>query len=291
MLHRSIKRCSQILTEQTPGLVRRCSSAGQVSHKRLDGKVAIITGAAGAVGSVTAKVFADHGANVIVTDINDEAGEKVAQAISQNAVYRHCDVSKESHVAGVVDYAVKEFGKLDILHCNAGRLPAPVDFQTLDMEQYDRATGVLFRAVVLGIKHAARVMVPQKQGSILITASSLSLCVDPGVSLLYNLNKTNLVGLTKIAAGHLGSHGIRVNAVAPGPIPTEMSLDWAKNTGVAQTMDEFKQWLEAKSPLLGKLCTERDIANGALFLCSDESRYVNGHVLAVSAGYHNLVKH
>ncbi|KAL2642681.1 hypothetical protein R1flu_010268 [Riccia fluitans] len=256
----------------------------------LEGKVAIITGGAGGIGSATARLFAAHGAYVIIADVDDKTGERVALQIGRRVLFKHCDVAQEANVAATVDFAIERFGKLDILYNNAG-IASPLDtFQNLDMDIYDRCTAVNVRGVVLGIKHAARVMVPRRQGTILNTASIASVVTGGTMKLIYNMNKMNLPGLTKIAAYHLGKHGLRVNCISPAGIPTQMIVAWHKQFALeAIDMDTVEAAFLRCSPLDGKTCTTEDIARGALFLCSDDSGYVSGQNLIVDAGYTNIV--
>ncbi|KAL3685021.1 hypothetical protein R1sor_003043 [Riccia sorocarpa] len=257
---------------------------------RLEEKVAIITGGAGGIGSAAAKLFASHGAYVIIADKNDTAGEKVVQQIGGRVLFKHCDVSKEADVALTVNYALEKFGKLDILFNNAGVASPLQTFQGLNMDDYDRCTAVNVRGIVLGIKHAARVMVPRRTGIILNTASIASVATGGTIKLIYNMNKANIPGITKVAAYHLGKHGIRVNCISPAGLATEMVVDWHKKF-VQENIDRHtleKAFLRC-SPLNGRICTTEDIAKGALYLCSDESGYISGQNLIIDAGYTNIV--
>lgn len=253
---------------------------------RLESKVAIITGAVGAIGTEASKLFAAHGAQVILADVSDEAGKTLASEIGSSAHYKHCDVSKEADVASVVDFAVEKFGKLDIMFNNAGIITPVENWDSFDMDDYDRSHAIMVRGVLAGIKHAARVMIPVKQGVILNTGSIASTVVSENFPLAYSICKTNIPGITSIAAYHLGKHGIRVNAISPLGMPSPIVVDWLLKTGVANvTFPVVKQAFIDISTLLGKTATEQDIAMGALFLCSDESRYVSGQNLVVDGGW------
>ncbi|XP_057846579.2 zerumbone synthase-like isoform X2 [Cryptomeria japonica] len=139
--------------------------------RRLQGKVAIITGGSAGIGEATSRLFANHGAKIIIVDIEDDAGKKVADSLSPWATYLYCDVSKEQDVSAAVDMAMEKHGKLDIMYNNAGT----VDNQKLsvdyDMQEFERVMNVNVKGVMHGIKHAARVVIPKGKGSIISTAS------------------------------------------------------------------------------------------------------------------------
>ncbi|KAG6547469.1 hypothetical protein Mapa_010917 [Marchantia paleacea] len=279
------RQISQQSAAVSTGLRYMSSSSQPIKNKRLEGKVAIITGGAGAIGTATSKLFAAHGAQVIIADVSDERGEKLAQEIDHGAVYRRTDVTSEENVASTINFAVKEFGKLDIMYNNAG-VVTPLDtFENLDMEQYDRHTAVMVRGVVCGIKHAARAMIPQKRGVILTTASTASVSTGATMPLIYNINKSNIPGLTRVASFHLAKHGIRVNAISPHGIPSGIVVDWLRHLGWDTTWDKVVAGFKSVSPLPDRHTTNEDIANGALFLCSDESGYISGQNLVVDGGF------
>ncbi|CAM6100640.1 unnamed protein product [Calypogeia fissa] len=269
----------------SPGC-RQLSSLEPEKNKRLDGKVAIITGAAGGIGAEASRHFAAHGAQVIMADVTDGIGEKKASEIGSNALYRHCDVTKEEDVASTVDFAVEKFGKLDIMFNNAGVI-TPVEFlETFDIDSYDGYNAIMVRGVLAGIKHAARVMIPEKQGVILNTASVAAELTSGNFPLAYNICKSNLPGITKIAAYHLGKHGIRVNAISPHAIPTPLVLEWLNREGkTAITWEELEGAFIKASTIAGKRTTEQDVAKGALFLCSEDSGYISGQNLVVDGGW------
>lgn len=261
------------------------STSQHILNKKLDGKVAIITGAAGGIGTTVSKLFAAHGAQVIMADLTDEVGHRKASEIGPNAHYRHCDITKEEDVASAVDFAMEKFGKLDIMYNNAGIVTKVESLLDMELEYYDQAHAVMVRGVIAGIKHAARVMVPASQGVILTTGSIAGNFVSDDMPLAYTICKHNLPGLTKIAASRLGRYGIRVNAISPHGICTPMVVEWLRQTGVQTTNEAVMQSFIKHSNLLGKTVTEDDIANGALFLCSDDSRYVSGQNLIVDGGW------
>lgn len=251
----------------------------------MEGKVAIITGGAGAIGAFTSKLFVAHGAKVVIADLDEEAGEKLVQEIGDGAVFRRTDVRIEESIESTVAFAVKELGKLDIMFNNAGVITQKCPFQDLDMEEYDRHTSIMVRGVVCGIKHAARAMIPNKRGVILNTASTASVTVGDAMPLVYSINKWNIPGLTKIASLHLTKHGIRVNSISPHAIPSGVVAEWLRQLGRPMGYDAVAACFASASPLPNRHCTNEDIAKGALYLCSDESGYISGQNIVVDAGY------
>eukprot|EP00257_Ricinus_communis_P022060 XP_015581685.1 secoisolariciresinol dehydrogenase [Ricinus communis] len=192
--------------------------------RRLEGKVALITGGASGIGACTAKVFAHHGAKVVIADVQDELGHSVSESLGpSNSTYVHCNVTDESHIKIAVDKAVSTYGKLDIMFNNAGIVdvnkPRIVDNEKADFE---RVLSVNVTGVFLGIKHAARVMIPSRSGSIISTAS-VSSSVGAAASHAYCCSKHAVLGLTKNAAVELGQFGIRVNCLSPYALATPLA--------------------------------------------------------------------
>ena len=190
------------------------------------------------------------------------------------------DVTDEDAVAASIDTAVAEFGRLDIVFNNAGILGAVGPIADTDAAAWDRSVAVLLRSVFLGMKHAARVMIPQGSGAILSTSSIAGVTGGLGPH-AYTACKHAIVGLTKSAAVELAPHGIRVNAIAPGMTVTGMTAFTL--TRDASALDATTDAIKERS-LLGIAGEPVDIANAALYLASDEARYVSDHVLVVDAG-------
>ncbi|KAI8552172.1 hypothetical protein RHMOL_Rhmol06G0245000 [Rhododendron molle] len=258
---------------------------------RLEGKVAIITGAASGIGEAAAKLFVENGAFVVVADIQEELGLTVVASIAgpdvDRAIYKKCDVTVEKQVEETVAFAIEKYGTLDIMYSNAGVLARPLDsILDMDMEEgFDRNVAVDLRGSALCIKHAARAMVKrQVRGSIICTASSASILGGfgpPG----YTAAKHGLVGLVRAAAGELGKHGIRVNCVSPYYIPTPLGISALLALGI-DTASEIEAVASSAANLKGVGLKAKDIAEAALFLASDESSvYVSGHNLAVDGGF------
>jgi len=247
---------------------------------RLEGKVAVITGAASGIGAETARVFVANGARVVVADFQEEAGKKVAAQLGDRARFIRCDVTKEADVAAAVDLAVSAFGQLDVMVNNAGIVGAVGPISTTSAEAWDATLSVLLRGVFLGMKHAARVMSPRKTGSILSIASTAGVVGGLGPH-AYTAAKHGVVGLTKSVASELAPLGIRVNAVAPGNTVTAMTS--AVITGDPNNTSKAEESI-AKGAALGIAGMPSDIANALLYLASEEARYVTAHTLVVDSG-------
>lgn len=248
---------------------------------RLEGKVAAITGAASGIGEATARRFVEEGARVVLGDIQDEAGEALAAELGDGAVYRHCDVTRETDIAALVDAAVSEFGRLDIMMNNAGIVGARGPVATIAAEEYDATMNVLLRGTFLGIKHAARVMQPRGTGSIINLASTAGVIGGLGPH-VYAAAKHGVVGLTKNVGAELCRSGIRVNCIAPGSTATPMVAKAHLDDPAALAATEER--LAAMSPIKGRPGMPIDVANAALYLASDESGNTNGHCLNVDGG-------
>jgi NAD(P)-dependent dehydrogenase (short-subunit alcohol dehydrogenase family) len=247
---------------------------------RLQGKVAVITGAASGIGAETARSFVANGARVVVADFQEEAGKKVAAQLGEAARFIRCDVTKEADVQAAVDLAVSAFGQLDVMVNNAGIVGAVGPIATTSAQAWDATIDVLLRGVFLGMKHAARVMAPRKRGVILSIASTAGVVGGLGPH-AYTAAKHAVVGLTKSVASELAPLGIRVNAVAPGNTVTAMTS--AVITGDPNDTARAEAQIAKGSPL-GIAGMPSDIANALLYLASDEARYVTAHTLVVDSG-------
>ncbi|KAF5470778.1 hypothetical protein F2P56_011267, partial [Juglans regia] len=250
--------------------------------KRLAGKVALITGGASGIGESSARLFAQHGAKVVIADVQDELGLSICDDKSTDGAvsYVHCDVTNEPDVKNAVDTAVSKHGKLDIMFNNAGYSdPETSDICALNQEEYKKVFGVNVLGSLLGAKHAAKVMIPEKKGTILFTSSSASVTHGP-TSHLYTASKHALVGLTKNLCVELGQYGIRVNCISPFGVATPMVL---KRGGIDKK--KFEGIVREAANLKGVVLEAGDIAEAALFLASEESKYVSGLNLVVDGGY------
>jgi NAD(P)-dependent dehydrogenase (short-subunit alcohol dehydrogenase family) len=251
---------------------------------RLDGKVAVITGAASGIGRGTVDLFVREGATVVAGDIQDDKGARLEEAYGKAARYVRCDVTKEGDIKAAIDLAVKSFGRLDCLFNNAGA-PGPLEnAEMVTAESFDAVMHLHVRAAMFGMKHAVPVMRAQGSGSIISTASIAGLQNGFG-PLLYSVAKAAIVHMTKLAAAQLGPLNIRVNCICPGLIATPI---FAKGIGLAtqvadQTVTAVMDVAKNAQPI-PKAGMPEDIAEAALYLASDGARFVNGHALVVDGG-------
>jgi NAD(P)-dependent dehydrogenase (short-subunit alcohol dehydrogenase family) len=247
---------------------------------RLEGKVAVVTGGASGIGEGTVRRFLEEGARCVIADLQDERGAELARELGAETFFVRADVSDEAQVANLVSQAVAHFGRLDCMVNNAGILGAVGPIAQTETAAWQRTMDVLLNSVFYGIKHAARVMIPQRSGTIINTTSTAGLRAGLGPH-AYTTAKHGVVGLTQSAATELGRHQIRVNAIAPGATVSAMTA--YVSTGDASALDEASRRIARKVPL-GRPGYPRDIANAALYLASDESGWTNGAVLVVDAG-------
>lgn len=253
--------------------------------KRLENKVAIITGAAMGMGLETAKLFAEEGAKVVVADFNEEAGNAVVKEINSNggaAAFCKVDISKASQVEAMVKFAVDTYGRLDCAVNNAALKPDNNSFEDLDEEYWDRLQAVDLKGTALCIKYEIRRFVAQGRGGAIVNISSINAFKPTTGNPAYQAFKHGVEGLTKAAAFEYGIKGIRINSVAPGAIRTPMLAAALKGLNI-----EEKDIIPTMS-LIGRLGEPREVAQGSLFLCSDDASYIHGTVLHVGGGFELL---
>lgn len=254
---------------------------------RLEGKTALITGAASGIGAATSKLFIEEGAKVLVTDIMDDIGNTLVDEYGKNAQYLHVDVSKETQVEDAVKHCVDEWGKLDIVFNNAGSGGVLGSITEITEQGLDKTVSVLFKGVFFGVKHAAKVMRKQRYGSIINTASTAGIRTASGPH-IYSACKAAVIQLTRTAASEVGRDGVRVNCVCPGGIATPLFL---RSIGCSQEVAEANlpllERMLGRNSHVGRAGTPMDVAKTVLWLAGDESGYVTGQAIVVSGGSTN----
>ncbi|CAN1772490.1 Short chain aldehyde dehydrogenase 1 [Linum perenne] len=251
----------------------------------LKGKVALITGGTSGIGAAAARLFANHGANVVVADVqSDDKGAKQfgPSSVHPSITYVHCDVSKESDVQNAVDAAVSAHGKLDVMFSNAGvvgRNNLVMNISELDSRDVDQVFAVNVYGALYAAKHAARVMIPQKSGSIVFTASYVTAAFgDSGHA--YTASKHAVVGLMKNLSVELGGHGIRVNSVSPFGVATPLVLE---ATGVTDPKI-ITDGVTARVGLGGAVLEADDVAEAALYLFPAIVNNISFHSPSIMTG-------
>ncbi|BFG20392.1 hypothetical protein CerSpe_066660 [Prunus speciosa] len=259
-----------------------------VPSQRLAGKVALVTGGATGIGESIVRLFHRHGAKVCLVDVQDNLSLQVCESLGgdPNVSYFHCDVTIEDDVSRAVDFTVNKYGTLDIIVNNAGVSGSPCpDIRNADLSEFEKVFDINVKGVFLGMKHAARIMIPLKKGSIISLASVSSALGGLGPH-AYTGSKHAVLGLTKNVAAELGIHGIRVNCVSPYGVATNLAL--AHLHEEERTEDAwagFRSFLGRNANLQGVELTVDDVANAVLFLASDESKYISGDNLMIDGGF------
>jgi len=249
-------------------------------NQRLAGKIALVTGGGGGIGSVTSHAYAREGAKVAVVDIDGAAARKVADAIvaaGGEAVGIAVDVSNSGQVEAMVEQVVARFGRLDVAFNNAG---IDIEHEPLAMateKTFDRLMSVNVKGIFLCMKYEILQMLKQGAGAIVNTSSIGGLIGAPRQP-IYGTTKHAVLGMTKAAAVEYGRKGIRINAVCPGIIRTEMT-----ERAIARD-PRRKTYIEQAHPI-GRMGEAEDIANAVIFLSSDDAAFVIGHSLAVDGGF------
>ncbi|MCM3786281.1 SDR family oxidoreductase [Neobacillus mesonae] len=248
----------------------------------LEGKVAIVTGAAMGMGEATARLFAEAKAKVIIADFNEEKGRAVAESIKADggeAAFVKVDVSNSEQVQEMVKFAVETYGKLDVAVNNAALTPDDKPVAEFDEAYWDRLIAVDLKGTALCMKYELQQLVKQGNGGSIINISSVSGFRPQPNNIAYVAAKHGVVGMTKVAALEYGAQNIRINSVAPGAIDTPMLRGALEQFGF--TEEEYAPQLS----LLNRFGQPREIAQASLWLASDASSYLTGTTIHADAGY------
>lgn len=250
--------------------------------KMLDGKVILVSGGGGGIGSAACAVLAEHGARLVVSDINQTAGETVAKSVCKaggEAIYLEADLESEAAIEQLVAETLAHYGRLDGAFNNAGVEQSNIPLTELSLEQWERALRIDLTAVFLCIKHQAPAMLLSGGGAIVNTASGLAQIAIANAA-EYVSAKHGVVGLTRAAAVELGGQNIRVNSVLPGIVETDLISRLAEQP-------EFKAFLGRSKDrhLMGRFPAPREIGEAVAWLLSDHASFINGAAVPVDGGY------
>jgi NAD(P)-dependent dehydrogenase (short-subunit alcohol dehydrogenase family) len=240
---------------------------------KLNGKVALITGAGSGIGRATAVLFAQEGAKIAVADYVAEDGEETVRLIEEaggEAIFIEADVRKSADVQRMIQSAVDTFGRLDILHNNAGVNTICLLAEVAE-EEWDRVLDTNLKGTFLGTRYALPVMLGQGGGVIINTASNMGMNAQANVS-PYCVSKAAIIMLTKATSAEYAKQNIRANCICPGFIETPMTQPWESVVDIEKTPP-------------GKYGQPEDVANAALYLASDDAGYVTGSAMIVDGGY------
>jgi len=252
--------------------------------RKLDERVAVITGGASGIGKATVELFVKEGARVVVADIQDEQGQEFTKSLGNSATFKHTDVSLEDDVKGMIDHALDSYGRLDIIVNNAGMGGVKGEIESIPAAEFDQTIAILLRGVFLGMKHAAPVMKKQGGGNI-INISSIAGLRGISQNHPYSAAKAAVIQLTRTVAMELAYYKIRVNSICPGSIVTSIfgASKGMSSAESAKTYDDLTRLFEKAQPIR-RAGLPADIANAALWLASDDSSFVTGHALVVDGG-------
>lgn len=243
----------------------------------LDGKTVLVTGAGAGIGRASAMRFAKEGANVVVTDIDEETGNETVEEIADaggEAMFRYMDITSQSDITDTIDETVNTYGSLDIAHNNAaGAAGDMVPTAEVTEDQWDKELTITLKATWRCMRHEIDAMTEQGGGAIVNTSSGAGLKGQRNVA-PYSAGKHGVVGLTRTAALEYAEDGIRINALCPGPVDTP---------GYSQMPGDMKEELEQSVPMR-RLGNPEEMANGAVWLASEDASYVTGLPLSVDGG-------
>ncbi|MBV7380601.1 SDR family NAD(P)-dependent oxidoreductase [Maritimibacter dapengensis] len=245
----------------------------------LDGKVTIVTGGAGGIGSEVCRIMGKHGARIVVADLNHDAARALADELGNQAIAIELDLASEDSIAAMIATTLDHFGRLDVIDNNAALLTAEMarrdgDIEHMATDDWDATYRVNTRGTMIACREALKVMTPQGSGCIINTASNLALQGNL-IQAAYSSSKAAVIQMTRSIATSHGKRGIRANAVLPGLTGTAAALSYLPGE-LRETVEE-----ETLTPYLG---TPADIAHLVAFLASDEARYITGQAFAADGG-------
>ncbi|CAI0391683.1 unnamed protein product [Linum tenue] len=276
------------------------SDISTASPRKLEGKVAIITGGASGIGESTARLFVHHGAKVLIADVQDKLGQSLAMDLGPPEIvsFVHCNVTSDSDLENAVDTAVSRYGQLDIMYNNAG-IGGNLDTTILNSDNADfkKVLEINLFGSFLGAKHAARVMIPARKGCILFTGS-VAASISGDLSYAYKASKHAILGLNNNLTVELGKYGIRVNTISPYGVATPMVTSGMQmdkkavatpmvTSGMQMDKKAAEEFMSAAGNLRGAILEPEDVARAALYLASDDAKYVSGLNLIVDGGHNH----
>ena len=251
--------------------------------RELSGRVAVVTGAATGIGRAIAERFVKEGARVVVADVDRERGDSLVTALGPRALFKLTDVAVPDEIRDLISFAVDRFGGLDVMVNNAGISGALYGrFLDDDFADFTRVMAVNLLGVMVGTQLAARHMCANGGGSIINVTSIGGLIAGPGV-MTYRASKAAVIHVSKSVSIELAEHGVRVNCIAPGNIPTQLLASSLTGDALEKTTQAIRASMAASRPLQRE-GTPEDVAEAALYLGSDRSRYVTGITMPIDGG-------